>query len=50
MIGRSKFNERIYDMTPNGESLDISETQKKTKRYNKHLMLIVLVLIHRFYS
>ena len=28
MIGRSKFNERLYDMTPNGESLDISETQK----------------------
>lgn len=31
MIRRSKVNERLFNMTLNGESLDNNETQKKRK-------------------
>ena len=43
MIGRSRLNERIPDLTPN-KILDVSVSSKKKlrKRYNKHLILMRL--------
>ena len=44
MVGRSKINERLHDMTPRWISLDVGVYPKKMfwKRYNKHLILIRL--------
>ena len=43
MIGQSKMNERLDDVTPNEILLDLSISLKKRKkknRYNKNLLLI----------
>ena len=44
MVGWSKINERLHDMTPRWMSLDGGVYPKKIfwKRYNKHLILIRL--------
>ena len=33
MIGRSKMNERLYDMTPNGMMVDLVYRQRKCFDY-----------------
>ena len=43
MIGRSKMNECLPDMTPNRILLDVSVNVKILKRYNKLLILNRLV-------
>ena len=43
MIGRSKMNECLPDMTPNRILLDVSVNVNILKRYNKLLILIRLV-------
>jgi len=45
MIGGSKLNERLPNLTPHRMLLDISVVPKKKKmknRYNKHLILLKL--------
>ena len=45
MIGHSKMNEMLHDMTPYVMSLEVSVSPKKAKtkyRHNKHLILIRL--------
>ena len=48
MIGRSKMNERLHDMTPNGILLDVSvspKNQNENKIYNKLLIEMRLHLV-----
>ena len=35
MIGRSKMNDRLHDMTPSGMLLDVSVSSKKKRRKRK---------------
>ena len=45
MMGWSKMNERLHDMTPNWMLLDVGVSPKK-KRNNTHLILIRLSNVH----
>jgi hypothetical protein len=44
MIGRSKMNERLPDMTLNGMSVDVSVSQIYVLKLQKHLIVIRLLL------
>jgi hypothetical protein len=45
MMGWSKMNERLHDITPNWMLLDVGVSPKK-KRNNTHLILIRLSNVH----